>query len=125
MTDAEVLRRLRERRQSGSIGAALDDPFYARASIRTAVAFERAIAVHRPRPYDGPVFMLTSRKRAKRMVAGQAHDLFPRAEWVEIGSTHTDALDPDNPLLAEHLARFLLSVHECATDSNASASQAQ
>lgn len=125
MTDAEVLRRLRERRQSGSIGAALDDPFYARASIRTAVAFERAIAGHRPRPYDGPVFMLSSRKRAKRMIAGQVHDLFPRAEWVEIGSTHTDALDPDNPLLAEHLARFLRSVNECAAASSASAAQAR
>ena len=59
------------------------------------------------------------------MMAGQVHYLFPRAEWVEIGSTHTDALDPDNPFLAEHLARFLLSVHESATASNASASQAQ
>lgn len=70
---------LHEFQQKGTIDIALDDPFYARASIRTAVAFERAIAGHRPRPYDGPVFMLSSRKRAKRMMAGQVHYLFPRA----------------------------------------------
>jgi amino acid adenylation domain-containing protein len=125
MTDREVLKRLREFKEKGTIDIALDDPFYARASIRTAVAFERAIAGHRPRPYDGPVFMLSSRKRAKRMMAGQVHYLFPRAEWVEIGSTHTDALDPDNPLLAEHLARFVRSVHESAAAASAAAPQAQ
>jgi hypothetical protein len=69
--------------------------------------------------------MLSSRKRAKRMMAGQVHYLFPRAEWVEIGSTHTDALDPDNPLLAEHLARFMRSVHESAAAASVAAPQAQ
>jgi len=125
MTDAKVLKRLRARRQSGSIGAALDDPFYARASIRTAAAFERAIASHRPRPYDGPVFMMSSRKRAMHMDAGQVHHLFPRAEWVEVGSTHSEALDPNNPLLAAHLARFLRRVRECAAASSAPAHPVQ
>ena len=33
------------------------------AVIRTAMAFEHAIANHRPVPYDGPVYVLSSRQR--------------------------------------------------------------
>lgn len=33
-------------------------PVYVQALIRTVVAFERAIALRRPLPYDGDVFML-------------------------------------------------------------------
>jgi hypothetical protein len=34
------------------------EPAYVQALIRTVVAFERAIALRRPLPYDGDVFML-------------------------------------------------------------------
>lgn len=120
MTDERVMARLRNREKEWDRGDSLDDPGYARASIRTAVAFERAIANHRPRGYGGPVVLLASGHRASRTGIDQIRRLYPRAERIEIGGLHSSVIDPDNPALAQALSAFLARVREEARALRAS-----
>lgn len=106
--DAAILRRLRGRDAEFGGTVPLDDPGYAKASIRVARAIEDAIARYRPTPYDGAVCMLVSADRLA---------LAPRTQWRKIyagetaqfvvGEKHTDALDPSTPRFAEALAKAM------------------
>src|SRR5262249_25263773 len=60
VTDERLLVRLQRKQRLGRIIPRMDDPVYARASVRVAKAFERAVRIHRQQPYDGPVCMLST-----------------------------------------------------------------
>jgi amino acid adenylation domain-containing protein len=114
LTERQLLSRLRKRQATGRIDAPIDNPVYAQASVRVAQAFEQAIRRYRPAPYDGPVFMLSSRTRIgadptalKRLYAG-------RVERFEVASTHSEILDAHNPLFATHLAYCLGRIRDAA-----------
>lgn len=106
LTEEQFMRKMKARRAKGVTAGPVDDPTYMKALLRTAMAFERAIADHRPLPYDGPVYVLSSRQR---MHAGEAlalRRLFTGSfERYEVGSTHAEALDPRNPAFASSLLR--------------------
>lgn len=100
------------RAMGGTIGPS-DDAAYMRSLVEVALAFERALACHDPRPYDGPVFMLSSRQRMgsngllARVFTGPV-------ERFEIGGTHAEALDPRNPHFASCLLRCVDRVRGAA-----------
>jgi len=106
--DAAILRRLRGRDAEFGGTVPLDDPGYAKASIRVARAIEDAIARYRPRPYEGAVCMLVSADRLA---------LAPRTQWRKIyagetaqfivGERHAEALDASTPRFAEALAKAM------------------
>lgn len=107
--------KMRARRARGVTAGPVDDAPYMNALVRTAMAFERAIANHRPEPYDGPAYVLASRQRlqgtdpfALRKV------LVGRMKRYEVGSTHRDALDPRNPVFGAALQRCIGLIREAA-----------
>jgi amino acid adenylation domain-containing protein len=107
VTEAGMLKRLQRRHDAGIIDAPLDDSAYLRASVRTAQAFETAIRRYRPQPYDGPVFMLSSRARIMASGNDDLRRLFTgRLERFEVTVGHTEILDPHNP-------RFVAALAEC------------
>jgi amino acid adenylation domain-containing protein len=67
LTEQALLSRMRWRQAQGRIAPRLDESMYAKASVRTALAYEHAIRSHQPRPYDGPVLMISSRARIQRI----------------------------------------------------------
>jgi hypothetical protein len=65
-------------------------------------------------PYDGPVYVLTS---AARMAAGSSglRTMFTgRFKRYEVGMTHSQALDPRNPVFASTLQRCVGLIREAA-----------
>ncbi|HTR56988.1 MAG TPA: AMP-binding protein [Casimicrobiaceae bacterium] len=103
-----LLKGLRAHKATGRIAPELDDPVYAAAAVRTAKAFEHALAQHRPQPYDGPVYMLGSRQRMSGAEATFLRSVFPgKLRRFEVGTTHDQALDPRSPVFAEYLERCL------------------
>ena len=117
-----MISRLKVRNAMGRIAAPIDDPVYARASAHAALAFETAIRNHRPRPYDGPVFMLSSRDRIETADPRQQGQLFTgRVERFEVAATHVQVLDPHNAVFASRLAYCLASIRACASDGVAAA----
>ena len=63
LTEQEFVDKMKARRAKGHTAGPTENPAYMQAVIRTAMAFEHAIANHRPVPYDGPVYVLSSRQR--------------------------------------------------------------
>ena len=63
MSEEQFVNKMVARRAMGRTMGPTEDPAYMKAVIRAAMAFEKAIANHRPRPYDGPVYVLSSRQR--------------------------------------------------------------
>ncbi|NDP42556.1 MAG: alpha/beta fold hydrolase, partial [Aromatoleum sp.] len=115
LTEDGILRRLRRIQQDGVIVASIDDSAYLKASVRTAQAFEEAITHYRPRAYDGPVFMLSSRAR---IVTSNQDDLLRvftgRVERYEVSAGHREALDAQGPQFAAALAQCLGRIREAA-----------
>ncbi len=108
VTEDAMIARLQTRKSMGRIVAPVDDPVYARASARAALAFENAIRNHQPRPYDGPVYMLSSRDRIETADPDRLRNLFTgHVERFEVAATHVQVLDPHNPVFAKRLAYCL------------------
>jgi hypothetical protein len=83
--------------------------------LRTATAFEHAIAMHRPPPYDGPVYVLSSRQRSGGNDAQDLRRIFTgRVKRYEVGTTHAQSLDPRNPVFASALKRCVGLIRESA-----------
>jgi amino acid adenylation domain-containing protein len=115
MTKRGLLARLKLRQALGRIDAPIDDPVYARASVRVARALERAIRTHRAQPYDGPVCMLCSHDRMATIEPSRLTAAFTgRVERFDVARTHVESLDPHNPAVAKALARCLSIIHESA-----------
>jgi acyl-CoA synthetase (AMP-forming)/AMP-acid ligase II/thioesterase domain-containing protein len=103
-----VAGKMRARRDAGRLHAPMEDPEFLAISVQTGAAFNEAIARYVPRPYDGPVYVLSSRHR---MRTGESFDLRKvftgRVKRYEVGQSHNDALDPRNPLFASTLKRCI------------------
>jgi amino acid adenylation domain-containing protein len=114
MSEEAFVRKMKKRRaQGGSLGPE-DDPAYMQALLRTALAFEHAIATHRPVPYDGPVYMLSSRQRMGGVDAGLRSIFTGELKRFEVGGTHKEALNPRNPVFASYLLRCIGLIREAA-----------
>ena len=88
--------------------------------LRTATAFEQAIARHRPQPYDGPVYALSSRQRSAGNDAQGLRRMFSgRVKRYEVGATHAQSLDPRNPVFASALTRCVGLIRESARQAPA------
>jgi amino acid adenylation domain-containing protein len=109
---------MKARAATGRIAGPVDDPAYMESLVRVVTTFERAVANHRPRPYDGPAFMLASRDRLRGPHATYLKSVFTGAiEWLEVAATHAQVLDPRNAEFATHLARCLASIRDAASGS--------
>jgi acyl-coenzyme A synthetase/AMP-(fatty) acid ligase/thioesterase domain-containing protein len=108
-----VAGKMRARRDAGRLHAPMEDPEFLAISVQTGAAFNEAIARYVPRPYDGPVYVLSSRHR---MQMGDPFDLRKiftgRVKRYEVGNSHNDALDPRNPLFASTLKRCIGLIHD-------------
>jgi thioesterase domain-containing protein len=113
MTEERLLARLKKKQLRRTIDAPVDDPVYAKASIRVARALERAIRAHRPQPYRGAVCMLSSRGRIEESSA--MTELYGgKVTRYEVARTHRDILDAHNALFATQLSRCLEEIREIA-----------
>jgi len=113
VAEDDLLSRIRAREAEGQFVERIDDPKYASAAVRAARAFEDAIWDFQPAPYDGPVFMLSSRHRMAEANPMYLKRLFSGpVERFEVGTTHADSLDPRNPVFVEQLARCLKRIAE-------------
>lgn len=115
MTEERFVSKMKARRAKGVTAGPMDDPAYVKALLRTAMAFERAIANHRPLPYEGSVYALSSRQRIDGAEALALTQFFTgRFERYEVGSTHAEALDPRNPIFASALLSCVGSIRGAA-----------
>jgi amino acid adenylation domain-containing protein len=108
VAEQDLLQRIRARKLDGRFLTPMGDPHAVSAAVHAARAFELAIWAYEPKPYDGPVFMLSSRQRMAKANPRYLHRIFTGPiERIEVGTTHDDALNPHTPGFAEHLARCL------------------
>ena len=115
LTQQQFERKMRARKAEGGSGGPLDDPSYVQALLRTVAAFERAIALHQPLPYDGDVFMLSSTARVQGADAPFFDRMFPgNVVRHEIGATHRHAMHPQNPAFVRALAESLARIRGAA-----------
>jgi thioesterase domain-containing protein len=115
LTEEQFVRKMKARRAKGTTAGPVDDPAYMKTLIRTAMAFEDAIAKHRPQPYDGPVYVLSSRQRINGADPLGLRQIFTgRLKRYEVGATHAEALDPRNPAFAGSLLRCVGLIREAA-----------
>ena len=106
MSEERFVDKMKARRAMGRTLGPVEDPAYMKAVVRTAVAFEQAIVDHRPQPYDGPVYLLSSRQRIQASDSSDLRGIFTgRFKRFEVGTTHAEALDPRNPVFASYLLR--------------------
>jgi amino acid adenylation domain-containing protein len=116
ITEEAMISRLKVRNAMGRIAAPVDDPVYARASANAARAFEAAIRNHQPRPYDGAVYMLSSRDRMETADPDNLRRLFTgKVDRFEVAATHVQVLDPHNAVFADRLAHCLASIRAMAS----------
>ena len=113
MTEEQFVAKMRKRKALGRSAGPAEDPAYMQAVIRVAKAFEDAIGRHQPLPYDGPVYMLSSRQRNQRTDPAEWRKVFTgKLKRFEVGSTHAEALDPRNPVFASCLLRCVGLIRE-------------
>jgi len=111
MTEERLLARLTKKQLRGRIDAPIEDPVFAKASIRVARAMERAVRAFRPQPYHGPVYMLSSGGRLEE--ATPATELYAgQVTRYEVARTHREILDTHNELFASQLSRCLKEIRE-------------
>ena len=126
LTQAQFVDKMKARRARGTTAGPTENPAYIDALLRTAMAFEQAIAKHRPLPYDGPVYVLSS---YQRMRGGDSFDLrrifTGRYKRYEVGTTHAQSLDPRNPVFASALRRCVELIRDAARDRPAIAYRVQ
>jgi amino acid adenylation domain-containing protein len=113
---ARVAGKMKARQAQGRIAGPLEDPRYLEAAIQTAAAFNDAVARHRPQPYDGAVYVLSSRARMQGVADPlDLRRIFTgRFKRYEVGTSHGDALDPRNPIFASTLRRCVELIRESA-----------
>jgi amino acid adenylation domain-containing protein len=115
VTEDAMLARLQRRQAMGRIDAPIEDPHYARASVRTAIAFETAIREHRAVPYDGPVCILSSEDRLAGIPSSELTALFTgRVDRFDVATTHSEILDARNVAFVAALKRCLGIIHDYA-----------
>jgi amino acid adenylation domain-containing protein len=114
MSEQRFLEKMKTRRAMGRNAGPVDDPAYAKSLVATARAFEQAIAAHRPQPYDGPAYVLSSRQRMSGDAASLRRIFTGPLERFEVGSTHAEALDPRNPVFATCLLRCVALTRDAA-----------
>jgi thioesterase domain-containing protein len=108
LTEERFIDKMKARAAMGGTVGRAEDPAYMNAVVRTVTAFEHAIANHRPRPYDGPVYMLSSRQRLDGPDPAYLRNIFTgKVKRFEVATTHAQVLDPRNPEFASYLARCL------------------
>jgi amino acid adenylation domain-containing protein len=113
MTEERFVEKMTERRARGGSGGPVDDPGYMKRVHRAAMAFEEAIACYTPQPYDGDVYILSSRQR--REGADELRRIFTGSvERREVGDSHAQALDPRNPRFARELVRCVRLIRQAA-----------
>ena len=106
ISEDEFVAKMQARHARGTTAGPTEDPAYMRAVIRTTAAFERVIAKHRPLPYDGPAYVLSSHQRMHRDDPLALRRIFTgRYKRYEVGETHAESLDPRNPVFASTLRR--------------------
>jgi len=111
VAERDLLFRIKVRKQEGRFQTSIDDPQHAAAAVQTARAFEVALWQYEPRPYDGPVFMLSSSQRMDSENSEYLRRIFSGTiERFEAGATHAEALDPRTPAFATHLAHCLARI---------------
>jgi amino acid adenylation domain-containing protein len=104
MGEQKLAAMLHSRQQAGRTPGRAADPAYMRSAARAALAFEKALGRYQPLPYDGPVYMLSSRQRIAATDPAVLRAIFPGpVERLEVGTTHRDALDAQNPSFAKAL----------------------
>jgi thioesterase domain-containing protein len=100
--------------------ARLDDPGSMRALLRTARAFDAAIAHHTPLPYDGAAYVLSSDRRMHGAEALDLRRIFTgRYKRYEVGANHANALDARNPVFARALRRCVELIQQAGNDAAA------
>lgn len=86
--------------------------------LRTARAFDQAIARHAPLPYDGPAYVLSSDRRMHGAEALDLRRIFTgRYKRYEVGANHANALDPRNPVFARALRRCVELIQQAGDDA--------
>jgi acyl carrier protein len=105
--------RLQRRQQQGKIDFDFNDPNRRKGARRAAASFENALLKYRPNPYDGPVFLLSSRERLSATGWGNQRKLKAHfsgeVHRFAAGSQHNQMLDPHNEDFARHLAHCVKS----------------
>lgn len=115
LTEEQFVSKMKLRRAKGNTAGPTESPAYMKAVLRTAMAFERAIANHRPLPYDGPVYVLSSRERMQGDDPLGLRRIFTgRYKRYEVAATHSEALDPRNPVFARALQRCVELIRDAA-----------
>ena len=115
MTEDAMIARLQRRQAMGRIDAPIDDPHFAKASVRTAIAFENAIREHKAVPYDGPVWIFSSQDRLAGVPSSRIAGLFTGTiERFDVAPTHSEILDARNTVFAAALRRCLGTIHDSA-----------
>jgi len=114
ISEERFVSKMKKHQSRGSTAGPLDDPAYMDALRRTATAFERAIATHRPQPYDGPVYVLSSYERTKLGSASLRRIFTGRLKRYDVGETHSESVDPGNPVFASTLQRCVGLIREAA-----------
>ena len=115
MSEERFVTKMRARNASGRNAGPVDDPAYMQAVIKVAMTFEGAIAAHRPQPYAGSAYVLSSRQRSLGSDGAGLRRIFSGAlERFEVGGTHAEALDPNNPVFANYLLRCVERIRAAA-----------
>ena len=114
MSEEQFVEKMAARRARGGSDGPVDDPAYMKRVHRAALAFEAAIARHEPRPYDGDVYMLSSRQRIKKRADGLRAVFTGRIERHEVGDTHAQALEPRNALFQQQLQSCVDRIRQAA-----------
>jgi thioesterase domain-containing protein len=106
LSEQQFVEKMQARHAKGTTAGPTHDPRYMQAVIRTAAAFEQAILRHRPKPYDGAAYVLSSHQRMQDGDALSLRRIFTgRCKRYEVGATHAQSLDPRNPVFANTLRR--------------------
>lgn len=115
LSEDRFVRKMKARRALGRTAGPVDDPTYMQRVRHVALAFEGAIARHRPRPYDGPVYILSSRQRIDGVDGSDLRWIFTgHMQRFGVGGTHDEALDPRNPVFSSYLLRCVGMIREAA-----------
>lgn len=110
--------RLNYHLKEGKIEIDFKDPRRRKGAAEVAEAFEKALLEYRPKPYGGPVLLLTSRNRLSPEEWGNP-DTFKavfsgRVDRFTVGRTHGDILDVHNERFARGLVHCIRMVRSAA-----------
>jgi amino acid adenylation domain-containing protein len=115
MGEHKLAEMLKARQEAGRTAGPAEDAMYVRSAARAALAFEQALGRYQPQPYDGPAYMLSSRQRIDATDPAVLRGIFSgRVERFEVGTTHRDALDAQNPSFAKALLHCVDRIRDAA-----------